>query len=553
MVRMACEGVQKIRTNHQAETSTHPPASDAHLSNVPSHLILATGSLQCIGLPDWTTSWEDPEQVMSLHRWNWLLFRLYETGEAPDSAWGLRLMRSWLRRMGAVPAGIAGTTYTTGERIANAVLFLARVGKNRVDPNAIPEDITRALRSMAVHIAGHLEYKEPELSGNHVIQNARALLFAGAFLCTPAFSELARVILRERLPSLITEDGFLREGSSHYHFLFTRWVLEMDWVAQEVGDRITVSILQPIKQKLLERCWFFLVYNDAERLWQIPTIGDVSPDCTPAWLLMYLWPDLEAARPPSARDRLEQFERSGWVRCDRDETTMFWHFRLSAPGLYPTHGHNDTGSFVLCIRGAPVLVDPGRPSYMMSDPFYSYSGSASAHNSLVVDGIEPLVPEQRRWLPFWYRDAKVEVLEENVGGDISLILRHTGYNRVAVAGFVHERRWVIGLRRLYIEDMFSGDGAHIVETFFQWSPQYALHPQSAPSLSAHAVDTHGMHITFAVERTSAGTLITHVRGQRQPKLAGWTFPAYGTYVPSVSTMISTRTTFPASFHYQFKW
>ena len=33
-------------------------------------------------------------------------------------------------------------------------------------------------------------------------------------------------IIKERLNTLITNDGFLREGSSHYHFLFTSSILK---------------------------------------------------------------------------------------------------------------------------------------------------------------------------------------------------------------------------------------------------------------------------------------------------------------------------------------
>ena len=81
---------------------------------------------------------------------------------------------------------------------------------------------------------------------NHVINNARALLFASILLDIEFYSDLAFAILRSNLPELVSNDGFLREGSSHYQFIFTRWILEMLWLSK-ISNKygITLDIEKP--------------------------------------------------------------------------------------------------------------------------------------------------------------------------------------------------------------------------------------------------------------------------------------------------------------------
>jgi len=127
------------------------------------------------------------------------------------------------------------------------------------------------------------------MTGNHAFNNARGLLFAGIVSGLPYATELAFEIFKERLPKLVTDDGFLREGSSHYHFLFTRWVLEVQWILSGTKNKELQSIVRPFAVNLVKRCWFFLVQNRKTKHWSIPLVGDISPDFPPEWLLSVPW------------------------------------------------------------------------------------------------------------------------------------------------------------------------------------------------------------------------------------------------------------------------
>ena len=182
-------------------------------------------------------------------------------------------------------AAVCAQAYTTGEfGAANAGLFLLLTGDG-----SVPDDIAAELRVMATQIARHLEYQPSGLTGNHALNNGRGLLFAGLVGGSPAAVTLARAVIEERLPRVVTADGLLREGSSHYHFLLTRWLLEMHWLVSRYGQHDIAGFIEPFAREAVERCWFFLVQDRATGDWHFPLIGDVSPDFPPEWLISLPW------------------------------------------------------------------------------------------------------------------------------------------------------------------------------------------------------------------------------------------------------------------------
>ena len=84
---------------------------------------LACGEFNYGRLPDWNVEFDDPEQTMSMHRWNWLLTELANP-KTPDSAtWGIELIKSWIGAQGSIKSNLAWKSYTVGERISNCIIF----------------------------------------------------------------------------------------------------------------------------------------------------------------------------------------------------------------------------------------------------------------------------------------------------------------------------------------------------------------------------------------------------------------------------------------------
>lgn len=462
------------------------------VSILPGKLKLSVGWLEHEGRPDWAAAFPDQEITVSLHRWNWLLRGVTDESPKITRDQGLALIRSWLRDcLGNESFG--HDAYSTGERIVNGSLFLLHSGDG-----GIPPDIQSAFQYMGRQVATHLEYYEGHLTGNHAFNNARALLFAGELALLPNAVEVAMTVICNRLPVLVTRDGFLREGSSHYHFLFTRWVLEMLWLATRVGHETFVRLLVPYARLLVMRCWFFLVRSEVGNCWQIPLIGDVSPDFPPGWLLGLPWSSLACGvyrpdklpQPPQQRgwndlfgtveghgtsspDEVASFPKSGWLRIDHQPWTVFVRAGSHDGGIQAGHSHHDLGSFVLFRDGVQILADSGRLDYTCS-PLSLYGESALAHNTLLINGLGPTC-DGPSWLADCYRAVQVDTEVVRRGESTFVTIKHDGFVRFAGNPIFHQRHIRLSYDGFWIEDQLDGKGAHRLQARFHFAPGVELH------------------------------------------------------------------------------
>ena len=509
------------------------PSAAAHLPK--RSLTLTTGGLEVRAGSDWHHRFDDMEITVSLHRWNWLLRGLTDDAETLRRCDGLALMRSWISEC-LSDAAFGMDAYSTGERIVNGSLFLLLSGEG-----TIPSDIAAAFRFMSRQVASHLEYHDSAQTGNHAFNNARALLFAGLITESSTAVDLAEAIARERLPNLVTADGFLREGSSHYQFLFARWVLEMLWMAERGKLHDLVALLKPYAAMLVSRCWFFLVQQRSDDTWSIPLIGDVSPDFPPEWLIGLPWSSLALAvfdpgdvsgRPPSrgwsdlfnapgtrAATSLAPlggaFPASGWFRADDGPWTLFVRAEAGEGALEASHKHRDLGSFVLFECGSPLLVDIGRLDYTES-ALSRYGRSAVGHNTMLLDGLGPSV-DGPTWLAGGYSRVRADVTVAPGVEQTVVTIKHDGFRRTG-RNIRHERRLYLEHDKFVVQDRCEGSGSCHVRIRFHFAPGYELQSMTDGWAVVGSGDT------FQVDRGLAAVVQS---GQRTALPGGLFFPAYG--------------------------
>lgn len=486
-IKSLAAAVPILATRHEFTADVYPTS----LPDGPRRLKLATGYLDFDGWPKWDSPFRDHEQFVSLHRWNWLLRALTDEANPAGFSWGIALIRSWLVTMTTLPGGDVGESYSTGERIVNACLF-ARHTTGRW--NSLPVDIANALASMAADLAHRVEYHEGELSGNHVINNGRALLFAGHCFARPELLVLGRALIIERLPALISDGVFLREGSSHYQFLFTRWLLELRLLAEEHGDTETRALIAPYLPGLVEGCRFFQV-TAADGGFIMPTLGDISPDCDPAWLLdlpesplvclnravigqtsnLHGWAMLFS---DSVLANLEvplqeevdtlfwrSYQQAGWYRLDFKGWVAIWRTELPGGPTIASHAHHDGCSCVLYRHGKEVLIDPGRLDYG-DGPLGRYGSSGDAHNSVTLNGRPPLLSRGDRLIPERHRQANCVISCEELDGMVRVSIEHDGFARLGGGVERHSRSFTFSADQLDIVDRFDGHGLYWMEARF---------------------------------------------------------------------------------------
>ena len=246
--------------NTLLEIKNYKFAKDIEIDNnikiIPSRVKVISTYIKIDKSPKWKHNFEDEEFYFSLHRWNWLLISISENKPRPTFEWGIKLIRSWINEMGVIPNSKASESYSVGERIVNLLLF-SRITRNKWDN--LPKDINRFILESINHLINNLEFYGESLTGNHLFNNARALYITSKVYNLKCLEKFSKEIIKERLNTLITNDGFLREGSSHYHFLFTRWVFELYLISIEFGDKKFNSFLENELEKLISKCNFFLI------------------------------------------------------------------------------------------------------------------------------------------------------------------------------------------------------------------------------------------------------------------------------------------------------
>lgn len=514
---------------------------------------LVIGKMQIGNTSDWYHTFSDAEMNVSRDRWGWLL-----TGAQGESMpfsldEGLLLMRSWSSQF-IHDEVLAKDAYSTGERISNGVLFLI------LNKATLPPDIKLIFTKLAGQVAKNIEYLPFGLTGNHAFNNARGLYFAGYITGSSDMVAMAIEVARERLPVLITTDGFMREGSSHYHFLFTRWVLEIIWLARQTQDAAALDLFTPFARKLVSRCWFFLMQDKEDSSWNIPLVGDISPDCPPEWLLSLPWSGLAlsvyrpSVLPPSPKEEgwtslfggiedgtpieypavMNFSSACGWHRAEAQNWTVFTYAGSRTGALQATHAHLDLCGFALFRNGKPVLADIGRLDYTNS-PASQYGRSPNAHNTLMINKMGA-VADTAGWMSPSYSKLVSDVAVKKNPNNMVITIVHDGFTRMEKGQFSHKRNITLSSSSVEIEDSVDGKGSCDLTVFFHFPPGIAADRTDENTWRIFPGDLQLVVSDASVSFTTFGKEMDYN--------AGWFFPAYGKMISSITLQVVQTVTLP---------
>lgn len=528
-------------------------------------------------MPDWFQTYDDIEDLFSVHRWGWLLIIAVEQPSAEVKKWGIRVMEDWFLQMDNRRDHPAWESYSTSERIANAILFLYALRDFPYVSNSRISFLGKKLIEAAVYLKDYLEFNG-EMTNNHILNNARALYMLGRFSSCRSFSDMGRKIIINETRTMITPSGFLRECSSNYNLLLLRSYLEIFWVAKQTGDMNFADRMSDTIQTMVKAAWFFHVYNDRDKQWDYPLIGDITPDFPAAWLrnICFSSPALHLYRPfrsaaaessgwnriwndkdfPPASAISERCSRSGfnayhedgWYRLDYKDYIIIWH--VSRDGSIPpySHGHNDIMSFVLYYKGVPFLIDTGRFRYT-HDALGLYGRTAAAHNSFTLDGFDPY-PVARALHPPFYRKGRTTVDYHEIEDGYRLNISHDGFSRINNTLSARREFW-IHEGCIQIKDVINGQGTHMLKTFFHFDRAYAIE-----AINDNIIDISSSSGTkvccMEIKGTKNHRASFHC-GILDPVPAGWVFPAYGTSEPATTCIIEASIDLPCCMEYNFSF
>jgi len=452
----------------------------------PAYFSLATRKIKLegprINREFWEQAMEDDEDVAALHRFIYLYQNLLLV--TPDSQ---KMFFDFLEYIIQAWCDVHCNnskdefhpeifhSYTVAERLANWSLCLAFT----MPKNYYNEQIFFAMQRQADFLLKHVEYYGEYFTGNHLFNNGKALYIVGKFLGVDDYALAGKTIMEDRLPKLIHKDGVLREGSSHYQFLFYKWLMDLEDVAEQTGD---IDFLEKIRT-WLERMWrgisFFTVEDKGK--YTIPYFGDTSPDYAPDKLLdMIVSDSLHKDYVNSKHSSLLNFgalnnqdESKEIVTLSGDYVRMhnnsFIIFGKVNHDMYPNnltgHFHHDTGSIVAYYNNHCFLSDCGRIHYIM-DREGIQGKNACSHTILTIEDFNPEIN-----LKSFYCQSYIEKLASakpyvTINGKIpSFTLHSMGESRINNVKS-KERSCLLNENNFIIKDTIFGTGRKRINIYF---------------------------------------------------------------------------------------
>jgi uncharacterized heparinase superfamily protein len=363
---------------------------------------------------------------------------------------------------------------------------------------------------------------EIHLLGNHLLANAKALVFAGSFFEGPeadAWRGTGLRLLERELPEQILADGGHFERSTMYHALALEDLLDLcnaaATFAHDVPDLLEHSSAWRTRVAPMRGWLAAMSHPDGEVSFFNDAAVGIAP--SPGEIDDYAV-RLGFGSATRLVDGLTHLSESGYVRIGSGEAALIIDVAPVGPDYQPAHAHADTLSFELSLFGQRVLVNSGTSLYRSGGERERQRGTA-AHNTVVIDGEN----SSEVWDSFRVaRRARPTDLSIVPGDPIIIQCSHDGYARLQGSP-AHTRRWTLTHNALEIEDRISG-GFHVAEARFH------LHP--AVQIEVQHLD--GDRAVLATLKLPQGQTVsvTFEGGRLKKESTTWN-PEFGLSVPNI--------------------
>lgn len=412
--------------------------------------------------PDWPKLW-----LYNLHYFD----DLNAADAAARVAWHRALVSRWIAE-NPPAAGNGWEPYPLSLRLVNWIKWLAA-------GNAPEAGMVDSLAVQARWLMNRLEW---HLLGNHLLANAKALVFAGTFFAgaeADTWRQQGLAILRREYAEQILADGGHFERSPMYHAIILEDLLDLIQLALRWPGGVEADT---------EAAW----RHDARRMlgWltamthpdgEIALFNDAAIGIAPNLAALTAYASvLGIAAEESPRignpGQRRLLPDSGYLRAEADEAVLLADVGEIGPDYLPGHAHADTLSFELSVFGQRVVVNSGTSEYGLGAERLRQRGTA-AHSTVQIDGAD----SSEVWSGFRVaRRARPlgRTLDEE-GGALILGCAHDGYARLPGRP-LHRREWRLTSGGLRIIDRVEGGFGRAVARFH-------LHP----AITAHGEGVFG--------------------------------------------------------------
>jgi hypothetical protein len=443
----------------------------------------------------------DVEVTCSVHRWYWLLYdkRLLDTNDTVEV---IRIVKKWVNSFTNTKDSLTWHPYNVSERISSFCTFLLYKTSYDKLNKVVNGDLQLKsfFETSVYHLSNHLEYYPGGVTYNHVINDIKGILTAAIICKDDKLVEDAASLLFQELEIVIGKTGDLREGSSHYQFISTRWICELEYLFLEAGYTKLKERISEYSRAMLNVCAFYLVHDKETDSFHIPLIGDVSPDFDPDWIVDYFTEinyNKDSSRSygsfiinklgysdfinnsPVANKKIIRTKEM--IRISVYDLDIFIsHSQKNS--FFPGHAHDDFGNYVFFINGKECIGDQGRKDYMQDIESENYVIS-QAHNVITIDDFPITIRESNRYyLPRYYQKSNVNVTISDENDIITISVSTDAVKRIKSKKIdLFERTFEIKNGEIAVTDLVNGDGTVTI------TGQVILHPSCVVETNTHEI------------------------------------------------------------------
>lgn len=351
--------------------------------------------------------------------------------------------------------------YPTSLRIVNWIKWLIFTG---VKDNKLNNIILSQTKFLSKQIEWHI-------MANHLIANAKALLFSGVyFSCKEAsgFRKLGEKILKQEIKEQILDDGGHFERSPMYHSIIIEDLLDIIELNRLFPHCIDIILIKRIKDVIHKQIFWLntMLHTDKEiSFFNDSSIGVAQ---SPKNILMFYNLLFKKNITFKNYEKLsfEYLKNTGYCSIGAKTYKCLIDIGSVGPSYQPGHAHAQIFSFELSIWGTRVFVNTGVSEYNEGERRELERGT-KAHNTVSCFNKN----SSDVWSSFRVANrakvSNINIIKKN--NVIKISGKHDGYKNILNNAY-HERKWEFEKNTIRIHDNVK-QGTNIMATLI-------LHPDA---------------------------------------------------------------------------
>ena len=314
-----------------------------------------------------------------------------------------------------------------------------------------------SLKTQAHVLSQKIEY---HLYGNHLLANAKALIFAGLYFDGPSSKKWLNqglAIFTNQIEEQILCDGGHFELSPMYHNIILHDILDLINLFKTFEHEDTKNLEEILitKARLMINWTKIMEHPDQGiSFFNDSAFGIAS---TSNDLISYAKKLFKLNYDNNLRSEITRLDTSGYIRVQKSCYVALLDCAEIGPSYIPGHGHADTLSFELSIDNYRLLVNSGISCYGISDQRLLQRGT-HFHNTVAVNNLN----SSEVWSGFRVarRASILETLTEQNEEYLSITSSHDGYKRLK-SPVVHNRNWHFAKNYIQIKDNLAVSYTHL--------------------------------------------------------------------------------------------